>query len=463
MNVLPSYAINVAHFTRALEADWGTLHFPDATGVVRIPDTMANASGYLTFGSGPTNLTLGPLTLAGTAFGIDSSVSITVTGNLSIATGAVLMARSPLTLSVSGSVSVLGDMRLDAATEFHCKGDLYVGPTGTVSMAKRSNVDVGGGIQVSGRWANILWQGVDATVTHDVALQGKGWLSAQGLSTNGSIGDAAMRLNVLGDLLLESNSWIYVYADAQVGGAPFFQCRNLTVSQGAGFQSDVRGYEMTRGTTAPTNGGLGPGQGQPNGLASAGGGGYGGSGGAASTGKAGGLSNGVAWWPTYAGSGGGRTSSSDGGKGGGLIAIHVLDTAVIDGMLTANGGAGASYLSERNGGGGAGGGIRLVTDVLQGGPNAALYARGGLGPVISSNGGGGGGGGRIAVWTRIKDPQYARLQAGNLAGFETNSRPPGYAGTWSVDGGSGWVYGGPGSVFFASIPVDRIGACLIVR
>jgi RHS repeat-associated protein len=93
--------------------------------------------------------------------------------------------------------------------------------------------------------------------------------------------------------------------------------------------------------------------------------------------------------PNDVGSGGGGFNGNRAGNGGGLVRI-VAQAVILNGVVTANGGAPAS---DGFAAGGSGGGIRIDAGVLSG--TGSITARG---SSSTPSGGGGGGGGRIAVY-----------------------------------------------------------------
>ena len=139
--------------------------------------------------------------------------------------------------------------------------------------------------------------------------------------------------------------------------------------------------------------------------------------------------------PNELGSGGGGNGGHGGGSGGGLIRI-TAGSAVVDGVIAANGADGYYVNAYHDGGGGSGGGIRLDVGTLSG----AGWIRAEGGGVISGSGGSGGGG-RVAIYY-----------------WDTMTLP---AGNVLVDGGSGGVGAGTaGTVHVAASqgPTDMVVA-----
>lgn len=97
---------------------------------------------------------------------------------------------------------------------------------------------------------------------------------------------------------------------------------------------------------------------------------------------------GSAEWPEDPGTGG------SGSAGGGAICLQLSGRLVVDGLVTANGGASKSVAGNVNSGGGSGGGIAIECETISG--SGTVRANGGA-FTGSGNGGGGTGGGRLAV------------------------------------------------------------------
>ena len=191
---------------------------------------------------------------------------------------------------------------------------------------------------------------------------------------------------------------------------------NFTIGGGAYLNADGRGHGSSSGTGEGTD--------QQYFAAGAGHAGRGGT--ATQYYPAGGGVYGSITEPAAYGSGGGYASYRNvyGGTGGGVVRLVVSDVLTIDGQLRANGYGGGNDGNYYAGGGGAGGSIWVTTGSLEGG--GLIFADGGAG---GAGNGGGGGGGRIAVY------------------YDDNS---GFSGTVHADGGSGYQWGGAGTVFTKS-------------
>ena len=209
---------------------------------------------------------------------------------------------------------------------------------------------------------------------------------------------------------------------------------NMIVQSGSAISVDGKGYTRYGGNQV----GAGPGGGG-KGYRSGGGGGHGGAGGAGSEGSSGEATYDSALFPTELGSqGGGSTAGGGiaGGAGGGAVLLQVGGTLTLDGLISANGVAGAPEPYYGTGGGGGGGGtININAAALAG--TGVLRANGGGGTSV---GGSGGGGGRIALSYGAKTASYALLVAGGtgtgngnagtildnnqLVGFSNTNSPP---------------------------------------
>ena len=207
-------------------------------------------------------------------------------------------------------------------------------------------------------------------------------------------------LTFAGDLLVKSNGWLaFTYAF----GSPVLGITgNATIERGGGILADGIGSGPSRGFQSSFG---------PNG-----GGGHGGYGGANPPGYGGAY--GSVQNPQSGGGAGGSASGSSfppmGGLGGGALRITVTGSFAMDGMISADGGAG-----QAQSGGGAGGSVWLTAGTLTG--SGVISANGGAGNGTA----GGGGGGRIAIY------------------YDTNL----FAGILSAHGGAGAVRGGAGTIY----------------
>ena len=223
--------------------------------------------------------------------------------------------------------------------------------------------------------------------------------------TGGAIVTPPSSIN-LANLLVTSNGWLIVNNQALTITS------NATVQAGGVISADGLGY----------TGGAGPGAGRSiinSGVGYGGGGGYGGYGAASggATAAAGGSTYGSVTAPTDLGSSGGsdNVSGSPPGAGGGAIRMNVTGALLINGRVSANGGAGVG----QNKGGGSGGSVWLTAATLAG--SGTISANGGSGNGL----GGGGGGGCMAL-------QYS------VNAFD---------GSLSAYGGGGYASGGAGTIY----------------
>jgi hypothetical protein len=214
---------------------------------------------------------------------------------------------------------------------------------------------------------------------------------------------------IVGTLLVASNGWVAL-SSSQGYSSMLTVTGNATIQAGGGIIADGTGYAA----------GLGAGAGgyaYISGGWVGGGGGYGGNGAASGGSPAarGGNGSGTVT-ATAAGSGGGSYPNYlVSGPGGGDIALNVTGTLLVDGRISAAGGAGVSA----NAGGGSGGGISLTVGTLSG--SGVIAANGGAGSGL----GGGGGGGRIAI----------------------NYTTSAFSGVLSAYGGGGYAWGGAGTIY----------------
>ena len=182
---------------------------------------------------------------------------------------------------------------------------------------------------------------------------------------------------------------------------------NMEIEAGSSIDVSFKGYK----------GGEGTGQGEDS-TSYAGGAGHGGNGGRSISG-AGGEAYGSLAEPSTIGSGGGtRSTNYTGGSGGGAVKLTVNGQLTLEGDILADGGSGG-YCA----GGGSGGSVYLIAGTISG--SGSLTADGGNGYGSST---GGGAGGRIAVYYETLDPNI----------------------TMSVYGGSGYEYGGTGTIYLKS-------------
>lgn len=330
-------------------------------------------------------------------------------------------------------------------------GTIAFAPSGRIYCAAAAI----GGSMMLGAPATLICQG-------DLMVTNGGKLYVYSGATNSPATNYGALVQVYGDLTICSNSWIYPYSNGTNGGSPYFLLNNLFIAAGGGIDGTGKGYPGGQGTyyiddIGYANAlwtGLGPGGGGSCGsLPQYGvGGGHGGKGGWGGKGVSGGSVNDSTGFPIFSGSGGGGTFASatyPGCSGGGVVRIEVSGTVMVDGSIMANGdNVGSSYRA-----GGAGGAINVICQSFCGSSAGRLLAVGGTGLGQC----GGGGGGRIAVWIGVSQGIRTRyLAAGNgRAVVVSTNKPDSFAGSYSVDRGTGNTnaapYGAePGSCFFSS-------------
>ena len=209
-------------------------------------------------------------------------------------------------------------------------------------------------------------------------------------------GTASVRVG--GELLVQSNCWIYPASDRYTGGSPRFDVNRLHVEAGAGFDATERGFDGLKERDPET---LAPGRGYSFNY----GGGYGGLGGALERPTVFGQTYGFATAPIYPGScNGNYTDANYYKRGGGLVRVHAAGTVVLGGSLIANGPSSTYY------GGPSGGGIWITAARFRFKPGSLLHARGGKSNYDYS----GGGGGRIALGINLTEEDLVQLAATGL-------------------------------------------------
>jgi hypothetical protein len=227
--------------------------------------------------------------------------------------------------------------------------------------------------------------------------------------TNGAIGQLQGQLPPLSNITVSAGGQLT--GSAYDSNVNLSVLGNLLIATGGVFQVDELGFAQAGGLGAGnSNGGKGSGAG------------YGGVGGDSASGAPGGSPYGSGIQPVDRGSGGGlgAGSGSGGSEGGGALRLSVKGQARVDGVLSANGGAGL----QDDSGGGSGGSIWIMAKALTG--HGTISVKGGDGELY---GGGGGAGGRIA----INSPAYS------------------FAGDIAMEGGLGAFNGNSGSLYISSV------------
>jgi len=314
-------------------------------------------------------------------------------------------------------------------------------------------VDVAGDVVVNtGQYG--FGEGSEITVGGNVVLTNGGCMVVRSGPTNDVNNDYGALLNVSGDLVIRANSWLYPYCSKTNGGGPLIRARNLSiVDSSGGIDADSRGFlgGNMQGYGNDDSDGLGYGKGLQ--ISYGGGAGHGGSGGDSSGVGSGGPVYGYTNAPG-AGSGGAEGASGGmGGTGGGQIRVEAVDTIMVNGIVTANGGAAGHYA-----GGGSGGGIWLIARRFAG--TGVVEAHGG----DSNNRGGAGAGGRIAFWSGAPytPTTYAQLAHDHFVGaIKSVEAFDGFTATVTATNGIGGENAGqPGTVVYIMAPPS--GSLIII-
>ncbi len=315
----------------------------------------------------------------------------------------------------SGSLSARGGAGGNAAARCGGAGSVFVMPL--AESGGRLLVDNGGLEGVATPW-------IDAQLVNALVVSNRATIELFA-GTALAVPEEVV-VGPLGTLLCRATNHTTTAGDRWIGSG-------VTITS-AVIRVEVQGLVTASGQgylgTAAAGSGPGGGTGTRNDTGGGGGGGgYGGNGGNPESPFIGGGPYGSITQPDALGSAGGAGYAGNGGAGGG--AIHVVAGALqLDGALAADGLDGqASYLGAA--GGGAGGSLWIEVESLSG--SGLLSARGGAASVVSEEDGGGGGGGRIALYLR------------------TNQ----FLGDVRASGGSGYQAGGPGSIYWHELPVDR--------
>ncbi len=167
------------------------------------------------------------------------------------------------------------------------------------------------------------------------------------------------------------------------GSGPTITASTITIESGGSINADAQGFPVGEGP------GVGTWTGH-TGASNESGGGYAGEGGACIGSCPGGSAYGTSEHPTALGSGAGHATYDISGDGGGAIKLVVSGAITVNGVLSANGGSGATS-GGHHGGGGSGGSIWIASGALTG--NGEINAMGGN----AGTWGGAGSGGRIDI------------------------------------------------------------------
>jgi len=213
----------------------------------------------------------------------------------------------------------------------------------------------------------------------------------------------------------------------------YIRANTVTINSGGAVNVDAKGFS---GGQTDASDGYGTGRGVYGSASAGSGGGHGGSGGVDGDGDVGGnaycdFSN----FETTGSLGSGGASSATvtasnrngyGGNGGGFIWLSVVDTLIVNGTISANGGNGGYFGNATEiPGGGAGGGIKLSAGTVAGTP-ALISAVGGSNgapdPAAENFGGGGGGGCMLLDYTTSTSFTSTSVSlSGGVGGTESGS------------------------------------------
>jgi len=156
---------------------------------------------------------------------------------------------------------------------------------------------------------------------------------------------------------IPDGAMVLVSYDTSAGAA----ASGLTLTLTGNLEVDVSGRIDANGRGLVGNSGTGNG-GEAGSPMSGAGAGYGGYGGNSSSNGIGGTTYGPYQFPATLGSGGGQGVGGVGGNGGGLIFFNISGNAMIDGLVSANGGDATNSRS----GGGSGGSVRITAQTFTG-------------------------------------------------------------------------------------------------
>jgi hypothetical protein len=298
-------------------------------------------------------------------------------------------------------------------------GRIAISYTGANTFSGLMSAYGGGGYGVGGAGTIYTSAGVVSLVLSSFVLDNggqagtnTGWPAASSPDItlrNGATLAMPIPSTTINNLVIGSNSWIYVSGNPGIYPPTLTVRGNLTIQAGGGINADGGGYSYF-------NGGLGQGAGGIY-TTYGSGGGFGGCGGPSGGTQPirGGQSTGTVTAGGAGSAGGTSGTYFIGGSGGGAISLNVTGVLQVDGRISSAGGAGVSA----NSGGGSGGGIALTVGTLAGA--GVIAANGGAGNGLGS----GGGGGRIAIT------------------YTANA----FSGLMSAYGGGGYSFGGAGTIY----------------
>lgn len=335
-------------------------------------------------------------------------------GNLTFADGFILRVSNDVTLLDLGGLSV-SNWQAVIGGNLVCSNTAY-GKT-LLQGGPSFGFSVGGNLTLNSGYLEFRGDPTNAstlTVGGSLYLTNAAKFKIYSGMTNASSPDHGALVNVTNDISLGLNSWIYPTSHPTNGGSALFIVRNLTIATNAGFNANLRGYDVNLSTY------IGYGPGHPSDKYY--GGGYGGAGGGGGGGHTYGSSNA----PVDCGSAGAMNvapKTANINNGGGLVRVQASRDVTLDGSILANGGVGGTAGSE-NGGGGSGGGVYITCRKFQGQSTGAIQANG---AALSVNYGGGGGG-RVALWVR----QYGYLGSVMASGGTNINYPSNSGATGTV-------------------------------
>ena len=283
-----------------------------------------------------------------------------------------------------------------------------VSGTGALRVGTGGDLNAALGVTVTGNSAVVHVTNAVLRSGGSLALRGGGRLHAYGGPVT-NVTNCATVVELGADLIVMTNSTLFLHSNATNGGSTVFRARHVRVEAGGRIDGDSLGYA---GTCGP---GVGIGRG---------GGGYGGAGGKAYNGpEVGGPTYGSSNAPAWPGSGSGNVGYGT-RPGGGVFRLEATGMVTVDGTITVNGSDAAHDY-----GAGAGGSIYIICRKLNG-STGVFSARGG----DTSDTSGGGGGGRIAI--RFNTLDFSGTLTTNCVRGGTNRfdlTRSGYVGTLVLD------------------------------
>ncbi len=325
------------------------------------------------------------------------------------------------------------EVRLGPGLAITVTNDVLVSGGGDLHFTNVT-LNVGGDIAVRDAYSRLATRGHTAVVCGgDLTITTNACMEVISGPTNETWVGYGSRLAVGGALtIVGPGSVFYPGSHPTNGGSLYMEMRDLILADtSAQINANARGFGALTKASPSYITGYGPGTASYRHGAS-----YGGWGEKRTTGGVSYGPYGCSNAPAAPGSDAGRHwGNYVGGYGGGLVWAKVDRAAVVNGIVSANGGNGTG--SE--GAGGSGGGIYVVCRRLEG--TGLFRANGG-----NSTSSGSGGGGRIAIWSQRRDGFGGTAVATN--GVSTATVTP-------------VTPGGPGTVVWGLIPAS--GTLLLLR